>query len=98
MRDNVIMHMQESNARRSMMLLKQFEFLNTRQLAYESVLSTRWAMFKAILDPLWLKREVDAQQLLLLSECKKQMEGAKAKPVITPVRVNGNGSIPKEPR
>ena len=91
MRDDVIYRMHEANVRRVFMLLSQFEFLNTRQIAFEQILSSRMARFRAIWDYEWLRRAVDNRQKELLSACKRQLEAAKEKPVIRPISVVGNG-------
>ena len=91
MRDDQINRMHEANFRRVMLLLKQFEFLETRNRAYEEVLSTRWARIMAIWDPEWLKRAVDNRQKELLAECARKFEAAKTKQLIQPISVLGNG-------
>lgn len=68
MRDGQIYKMQESEQQRFVILYRQVNFLNMRVEAYESVLVSRWAMIRAILNPLWLKRQVDAAQLAMLQE------------------------------
>lgn len=82
MRDETIKRMHEANLGREMLLLRQFEFLNTRQLAYEEVLSSRMAILRAIWNPGWLKSRVDLKQSQLLEECRRAMEAAKAVKVV----------------
>lgn len=93
-RDERIFAMQEANARRSMLLLRQYEFMITRNEAYESILLTsRRNIIKAILNPAWLKRAVDIKQRELLAKHDKAISDAAtmaAKPVIKPVVLAGN--------
>lgn len=78
MRDERIYQMQEANARRCMLLLKQFEFVQTKIQAYEEILSTPWARFMAIISPSKMHRRIDNRQIELLAECKKKYERAAA--------------------
>jgi hypothetical protein len=91
-RDDQIHRMHEMSVRREVLLLRQFEFLQTRMTAFENVLSTPWHMIKAVFNPAWLYRMVDIRQKELLAEADKKFKEAQAKPVIKPVLVkNGNG-------
>lgn len=89
MRDNKIYQMNESNFRRVLLLFRQFEFLNTRQLAFEQVLSTRMNMLKAIWNPEWFRGEVDSRQKELLAACKEEEKKARMQTKI--IAVAGNG-------
>jgi hypothetical protein len=82
MRDDRIYEMHEANGRRTMLLLQQFEFLDTRMLAYEDVLSSWKSKFRALFDQKWLKRAVDQRQASLLATRKKAMQDAAMKPRI----------------
>lgn len=88
--------MNQRRAANEVLLYKQFQFLNTRMEAYETVLTSRSTMLKAILNPKWLAREVNLRQALLMKAhddamrevAKKQKEEA-AKPKLTIVGANG---------
>lgn len=93
MRDDSIMRMHEANVRRVMLLLRQFEFLETKIRAYEYILSDRWSILKAIWNPIWMKRCVDNKQKELLSERKRMMDEVIAKPkLVKPVIVPGSSN------
>ena len=88
MRDGQIMAMQQRTgqaiAARDSLLLAQFEFLRTRQEAFERVLKVStlrdrigWALF-----PLDLLKVVDVVQLSLLQQAQKSLAEAAAKPHI----------------
>lgn len=92
MRDDQIFKMHDMNVKRDALMLRQFEFLNTRIMAYEQVLSTTSGILKAIWDPRWLKREVDLRQTDLLAQAQRTREAVvekhKAAPqIIKPVLV-----------
>ena len=91
MRDSAIIDMQRESAARDGLILRQFNFLKTRQEAFERVLKVskftdrlRWAVF-----PLDFLAVVDAVQMKLLDDAHKQMAAAAAKPKIEIVRPNG---------
>lgn len=76
MRDGALHQMQAANAKRSALLLGQFEFLQTRQEAFERVLKVsrwhdrlRWAVQPALLLAL-----VDAVQNNLLELHRSQLQ------------------------
>lgn len=83
--------MHEANVRRTLLLLQQFEFLQTKIQAYEEILSTRWERIKAVIDPETARRRIDNRQTELLAERKRQFEAAQKKPVIKPVLVGAHG-------
>jgi hypothetical protein len=82
MRDSQIHAMSEASTRRFMLLIQQFEFLDTRMMAYEDVLSTTMGKIRACISPGWLKTEVDYRQSKLLAQRKEQMRAAMSKPKI----------------
>lgn len=88
MRDEKIYQMQEAHVRRVFLLFRQYEFLNTRNMAIQQVLSDRWSFLRAIWDPKWFWRLVDARQIELLAKCKEEERKAAEKPRILAV---GNG-------
>jgi hypothetical protein len=78
--------MQEAIARRSILLLKQFEFIQTRQKAFEQVFFLdRWAWLKMIWNPIGLLNAVDNRQRSLLAEAEKQLADAQTKVKIQPI-------------
>lgn len=81
MRDAHIMAMQEANSRRNGLVLAQFEFLKTRQEAFELVLrvSTWRDRLKWALAPAFLLAAVDAAQQVLLEKARHDLEAASAK-------------------
>jgi hypothetical protein len=91
MRDQDFIQMQEANARRAALILSQFEFLNTRQLAYEQITSTRWGVFLMWWNPEVFKNLVDNRQRELLAACKKERQRAE-QAIIRPMNVAGNGN------
>lgn len=91
MRDDCIYQMHEANVRRVLLLLQQFEFLQTKIQAYEEILATPRARLKALFNPGWAKRVVDNRQLELLAERKAAFEKAQAMPKILAVTGNGHG-------
>lgn len=84
MRDGAIVGMQQANARRSALLLGQFEFLQTRQEAFERVISvSKWHdRVRWIFQPDLMLRVVDAVQLNLIEQGKKKLAEAASKPQI----------------
>lgn len=92
MRDERIYQMNESNFRRVMLLLRQFEFLNTRQLAFEQILSSGWKMrLIALFSFESFIRLVDNRQKELLAACKEEEKKARMMPKIIAVSGNGHG-------
>lgn len=90
MRDASILKMHEANGRRSALLLEQFEFLQTRQEAFESVLkaSSFGRRLKWLLWPDRLLRVVDAVQRVLLDQHRRayaEAAEAAAKPKVVGV-------------
>lgn len=83
--------MHESNVRRTLLLLSQFEFLQTKVQAYEEILCTPWLRIKAIFNPAWMRRVVDNRQLELLAKRTEAFQKASAMPKIVAVGANGNG-------
>lgn len=83
--------MQEANARRSALLLHQFEFLQTRQHAYEQVMM-EWAnswrgfgLLKLVFAWPEFVREWDQRQKDLMAEAKRRMDEAQQKTKINPI-------------
>jgi hypothetical protein len=74
MRDQEIYDMHDATARRSMLILKQFEVLNTRQLSVEHVLNTGLGRLYFLFIPSWFWSAVDAHQKALLVECRKKLD------------------------
>lgn len=96
MRDEKIFQMRDQEAKRLAMLYRQVQFIQTRVDAYEKVLSTTSAVFKAFLNRSWLKYEVDRMQMELLKEhdemIKASVEKAKEEAKKTKLTiVSGNG-------
>lgn len=91
MRDDQVFKMQEINVRRSMILLKQYEFCETRLKAMEDVMCEKWALLKALWNPKAFWQRVDRRQLQRISEAEEKFKKAMEKPVIKPVTVVGNG-------
>lgn len=93
MRDGTIVKMQQANARRSALLLGQHEFLQTRQEAFERVVSvSKWYdRVLWIFQPNKMLAIVDAVQISLLNQHKQKMaaEAAKTKIDIVPAGVIG---------
>lgn len=89
MRDGQILAMQHQSARRDSLMFAQFEFLKTRQEAFEMVLkvSTIWQRLRWAFDPIQILTVVDAVQMQLLNEAKRQMQAASKKnKILTPVK------------
>lgn len=96
MREFEVRAMHEADARRMSLILRQFEFMKTRFDAYETVLSSRKAMFRALWNPAWLRRAVDAVQATYLNMIDEQRKAAAekvkeeaSKPKLTIVGANG---------
>lgn len=91
MREAEIRAAQAASAKRSALLFSQWEFLETRQRAFESVLkvSRLSDRIKWLVNPKVLIDHVDKVQLALLDEGKRKMEEAMAKPKLTIVGANG---------
>lgn len=87
MRDDKIYQMHEANVRRVLLLLSQFEFLQTKIQAYEEILSSTRARIRAIFSPEITNRMVENRQLELLAERKRAFEKASAMPKI--IAANG---------
>ena len=68
------MDMNDRRAKNEALLYRQFQFLNTRMEAYETVLSSRKAMFRALWNPKWLKAAVDAIQMALMKAHDEKMK------------------------
>lgn len=81
MRDGAIVGMQQANARRSALLLNQLEFLQTRLEAVERVVrvSKLTDRIKWLIMPEQFLAVVDAVQLNLLEQAKKNFDEAQAK-------------------
>lgn len=99
MRDESIYNMKSGLDHKVAILYQQVNFVNMRIAAYESVLSNKWMMFKAIFDPKFVQGKVDEAQMELIKkhdmEVMERMKKAKeeaAKPKIQVVTANG---IPK---
>lgn len=91
MRNSQVVAMQQVNVRRDAILMRQFQFLKTRQEAFEQVLRCsnfkqrlRWLVWPGTLFPV-----VDAVQVKLVQAEQAQMEAAAAKPQIQVVRPIG---------
>lgn len=92
--------MQARNAKREMLVLNQWEFLETRQRALEIVLSglSIWDRIAILMGRKSLKEAIDAVHLVLYKAAQKEREemtkkakGEARKPrLIVP---NGNGGI-----
>lgn len=99
MRDEKIIQAQEQERKRTAIIYRQLQFLDSRFLAYEKVLGSTWNKLKFIFNHKWLVKEVERVQLEILKEHDKAMMEAaekaneeKAKPKIKIVGANG---IPK---
>ena len=100
MRDESIYNMKSGLDNKVAILYQQVNFVNMRMAAYESVLSTKWMMFKAIFDPKGIQSLVDTAQMKLIQrhdqEVAERMKKAKeesAKPKIQVVSANGMPKI-----
>ena len=84
MREGEMYRIQAASAKRSALLLGQFEFLQTRQEAFERVLSvSRWHdRVKWIFKPDILLAVVDAVQLNLMAQNKAKLDEQSKKPHI----------------
>lgn len=76
MRDAHIFEISKRSAQNDAVLYRQFEFLETRMRAYELVLSTRKAMWTALIKPGWLKEAVDKLHMELLRDAQDKMREA----------------------
>lgn len=85
MRDDQVMRMQEINVRRSMILLKQYEYCETRLKAMQDVMCEPWALVKALWNPDLFWKRVDNRQLERIAEAEEKFKKAMEKPVIKPV-------------
>lgn len=84
MRDSKFLEMHRANAMRNGLLLGQFEFLKTRQEAFEGVL-LRASLKDRVVFLLWpetLIAAVDGIQAYLLQESKRKLDEAAKKPSI----------------
>lgn len=90
MRDAAIIAAQSVARKRDGLILAQFEFLETRQRAYESVLyeSRLWDRVRWFFWPDEQKKVVDAVQQVLIEDSKAALAQAHARGQIQ--RVNGN--------
>lgn len=96
MRDGNILEMNQRRAQNEVILYRQMTFLNTRLEAYETVLSSRLAMVRALIDPRWLRKAVNETQMYLMAMHDERMEASakkakeqEQKPKITIVGANG---------
>lgn len=91
MRDQTVIRMQQGNAKRSALLLAQFEFLKTRQEAFERVAAAS-TVLQRLAWALWPAEFIaaaDRVQLKLLQESRRKMaeaaqEAAKPKIITAP--------------
>jgi hypothetical protein len=90
MRDGQIFDLNQRRAKNEALLYRQIGFLNTRMEAFEAVLSTRWAMIRAVLNPQWLKAAVNKKQLEIMKahddELKEAAKENAMKPKLTIVK------------
>ena len=104
MRDGQIISMQQVNARRDALILRQWEFLETRQRAFESVVRNAgfWAKVRYFFNTPSFLNKVDSVQMALLQEAKRMADAAAQrvreqgqKPRLTIVGANGqvNGHV-----
>lgn len=101
MRESEFRLMQARNAKREMLVLNQWEFLETRQRALENILEhlTIWDRLMILMGQKSLKELIDAAHILLYREAQKEREAATAKAkeearktkLLVPVGVNGRG-------
>lgn len=92
MRDDKIYQMHEANVRRTLLLLSQLEFVQTKIQAYEEVMSSTKSRILAIFKPEWARRVVDNRQKELLAERKRLFEEASQKAAVAmPRLVRANG-------
>lgn len=84
MRDGSIMQMQRNNQQRDALILRQLEFLQTRQEAVERVLLVSKLRDRLgwIWNPARMAKLVDAVQMGLIQERRQQAAQAAAKPKI----------------
>lgn len=102
MRDGQVYKMQEANARRAAMLFGQWEFLETRQRAFEVVFkaSAFWERVGFIINPMSFIKAVDAKQIEFLEDGRRKAQAAAErvreearKPKLTIISASGNGAI-----
>jgi hypothetical protein len=88
MREAEVRSMHEANARRNALLFSQWEFLKTRQEAFEIALkaSSLMARIKWFFSPQKMIGIIDKIQLGLLAEGQKKAQDAAAKPKLTVVK------------
>lgn len=75
--------MHQANAKRNALMFSQWEFINTRMMAYEYVTSKRFGVLLAFISPTQFKKAVDSVQLRMLAESNKKAEEASKKPKLT---------------
>jgi len=92
MREAEIRAQHFANAKRNALLFSQFEFLNTRGIAFEALIksSTLWQRIRWFLNPGSFLSSVDAVQARIMAEEQKKRKEAEAKPKLTIVGANGN--------
>lgn len=88
MRDGMIFKMQEAAAVRDALLLRQTEFLRTRQQALEEIVlhSTFVDRLRLLWDPRRLKAALDARQKQLIAEGEERLRQAQEKRKIEVVK------------
>ncbi len=101
MREGEFRLLQARNAKREMLVLNQWEFLETRQRALENILEhlTIWDRLMILMGLKSLKELIDTAHILLYREAQKEREAAtdKAKEearkpkFLVPLGVNGRG-------
>ena len=93
MREYEIRSMPAANAKRNALMLSQWEFMNTRMMAFENVLKSSgfWNRVIYFLRPLAFLDAVDALNMALLEEGKRKAQEAATKPRLTVVGANGKG-------
>lgn len=96
MRDESIFEMQKQQARRVAIIYRQLQFLDSRMLAYEKVLSSTWNKLRALFSRKWMMAQVEKEQLEILrihdeqiKEASEKAQEEKAKPKLTIVGANG---------
>jgi hypothetical protein len=83
--------MQAGGAKRDALLFRQFHFLNTRMVAFESVVLTArfWERVRFLLNPVSFMKTVDKVQMQLLRDAEQEAAEAAKKPKLTVVGANG---------
>lgn len=86
MRDDQIIHLAKSNDGKIMVLdqkiaaiYRQNQFMDTRIRAYEKIFSSRWTLLKLLIDPKFLKTQVDIEQMILLRKHDDEVKAAAEK-------------------